>query len=282
MNQGAQLAAAHQREVSAGERFEFGKNWARYLELLDETRIAKAVASLRAMLGTGDLSGCSFLDLGSGSGLFSLAACRLGARVHSVDYDPQSVACTREVKRRYAAAEPRWTIEQGSALDRAYLARQGAFDVVYSWGVLHHTGRMWEALENAAPLVAPGGRLFLSIYNDQGIVSRRWTAAKRAYNRLPRPLRFLVSWPLFLRTWGPTFVRDALKGRPLASWRGYIERRGMSLWRDWVDWIGGYPFEVARPEQIFDFYRQRGFTLERLKTCGGSLGCNEFVFRKSS
>jgi 2-polyprenyl-6-hydroxyphenyl methylase/3-demethylubiquinone-9 3-methyltransferase len=54
----------------------------------------------------------------------------------------------------------------------------------------------------------------------------------------------------------------------------------MSRVHDWFDWLGGYPFEVARPEEIFAFYQARGFSLERLKTCGGGLGCNEFVLRK--
>jgi 2-polyprenyl-6-hydroxyphenyl methylase/3-demethylubiquinone-9 3-methyltransferase len=47
-----------------------------------------------------------------------------------------------------------------------------------------------------------------------------------------------------------------------------------------VDWVGGYPFEFAKPEEIIDFYRARGFTLERMKPGPGSYGCNEFVFRR--
>jgi 2-polyprenyl-6-hydroxyphenyl methylase/3-demethylubiquinone-9 3-methyltransferase len=136
----------HHEEVARGRRFEFGANWLRFLELLDDRRVELAEDSLRSMLGVADLRGRSFLDAGSGSGLFSLAAHRLGARVHSFDYDPQSVACTREVKRRYAEGDPAWSIEEGSVLDPAYLARLGTFDVVYSWGVLHHTGARWDAL----------------------------------------------------------------------------------------------------------------------------------------
>jgi hypothetical protein len=56
----------------------------------------------------------------------------------------------------------------------------------------------------------------------------------------------------------------------------------MSPWRDLIDWVGGYPFEVAKPEAILDFYLRRGFTLKRLVTCGGSLGCNEYVFVRGS
>jgi 2-polyprenyl-6-hydroxyphenyl methylase/3-demethylubiquinone-9 3-methyltransferase len=47
---------------------------------------------------------------------------------------------------------------------------------------------------------------------------------------------------------------------------------------DLIDWVGGWPFEVSTPEEVFNFYRRRGFQLEALKTCAGGLGCNEFVF----
>src|SRR5438270_7636215 len=121
-------------------RFQFGKNWSRFLEVLDDERIAEAERSLVEMLEVRDLRGRSFLDVGSGSGLFSLAAKRLGAtRVHSFDFDPNSVACTSELKRRFFAKDPNWTIEQGSVLDKPYLTSLGTFDIVYSWGVLHHT-----------------------------------------------------------------------------------------------------------------------------------------------
>src|SRR5918911_286314 len=126
-------------EVARGERFEFGRNWAKFLALLNEQRIADAENSLRQMLECEDLKGRSFLDIGSGSGLFSLAARRLGARVHSFDYDPHSVACTMELRRRFCPEDAAWTVETGSALDADYLKRLGRFDVVYSWGVLHHT-----------------------------------------------------------------------------------------------------------------------------------------------
>jgi len=147
----------HQNELNAGERFAFGDNWARFLSILNDERIRMAEESLKRMLEVETLAGKSFLDIGSGSGLFSLAARRLGARVHSFDYDPQSVACTAELKRRYFPDDAQWVVEEGSALDMDYLNRLGQFDVVYSWGVLHHTGAMWQALKNVAPLVAGGG-----------------------------------------------------------------------------------------------------------------------------
>ena len=118
-------------------RFEFGANWAAFLSGVDRPQVERAKQSLQSILGLETLQGKSFLDVGSGSGLFSLAAHELGATVHSFDFDPQSVQCTREIKHRYARTNTTWTIERGSVLDVDFLARLGTFDVVYSWGVLH-------------------------------------------------------------------------------------------------------------------------------------------------
>ena len=261
-----------------GKRFGFGKNWRRFLGVLDEERIAEAEKSLRRMLGPEGLRGKSFLDVGSGSGLFSLAAARLGARrVHSFDLDPDSVACTEELKRRYRPGMENWTIERGSVLDEKYLESLGQFDLVYSWGVLHHTGDMWRALEAVASRVAPGGQLFIAIYNDQGLISKAWRVIKRTYN---------AGWPgriLVTGTFVPIFIArglgaDLLRGRsPLRRYRDYKRQRGMSIVHDWLDWLGGYPFEVAKPEEIIEFYRRRAFSITRIER-RHRLGNNEFVF----
>lgn len=262
-------------------RFAFGENWQRYLRQIDGARIARAEASLAAMLGRPPLDGLTFLDIGCGSGLFSLAAHRLGARVRAFDYDPQSVAAAQALKARHAPEAGHWTIDQGSVLDAAFMARLGQFDVVYAWGVLHHTGALWPAVALAAGAVKPGGRFFLALYNDQGGASRRWRAVKVAYNRAPDDLRPVLAGAACAALWWKAFVRDTLRGRPFATWRAHGAERGMSPWRDVIDWVGGYPFEVARPEDVLDALRPKGFVLERMKTVLGGSGCNEFVFRRA-
>lgn len=233
------------------------------------------------MLGVETLTGVSFLDIGSGSGLSSLAAKRLGARVHSFDFDPDSVACTRELKQRFFPGDPEWTIEEASVLDNDYLRSLGTYDIVYSWGVLHQTGDMCRALSHVATLVSEGGQLFISIYNDQGGKSRRWRWIKHCYNRSPFPVPWLIV--LTVAIYWETHAALARLARlnnplPFHDWQKKKKDRGMSVWHDLIDWVGGYPFEVAKPEQIFDFFYQQGFTLMKLHTDGCGHGCNEFVF----
>lgn len=263
-------------ETAAGQRFGFGANWSRFLRHLDEHRIAAAERSLCEMLNVRTLQGRRFLDAGSGSGLSSLAAWRLGAQVHAFDFDPQSVACTRALKERFAKADgaARWQVEQGSVLDAAYLAGLGSFDVVYSWGVLHHTGQMWDALDKVCTLVRPRGLLFIALYNDQGAISHWWTAVKRLYNRST------VARALLIAAYTPYFVWLRWLYRRLSG-RGPVGR-GMTLWHDMLDWLGGYPFEVATPEAAFRFVQARGFELRRMISAGGTGGCNEFVFERGT
>lgn len=261
-------------------RFAFGRNWKSFLTTLNEHRIHEARRRLCESLARNELRGMRVLDIGSGSGLSSLVMHQLGADVVSFDYDTDSVACTEELRRRYAPDGTNWRIMQGSALDPTFMADLGQFDLVYSWGVLHHTGAMWPAIDLAAMRVAEHGTFLLALYNDQGMRSRFWHAVKRLYcsSNLGR---FLVS-----TTFYPIFALYSLwqdvkhLNVPGTHARSYVHRRGMSLFHDWRDWLGGYPFEVARPEEVVHRLAVGGFELQS-QTLTQGLGCNEFVFTKS-
>lgn len=263
------------------ERFEFGNNWKAFLNSLSDKRISEAEKSLAEWLGVKDLSGKRFLDAGAGSGLFSLAARNLGAEVFSFDYDPDSVECEQYLKEKFYKDDEKWNIESGDVLSKEYLSKLGKFDIVYSWGVLHHTGNMYQAFANIETLVDEKGTLFIAIYNDQGRKSRNWKRIKKLYNKCPKGLRFFIVLPCFIALWFPTFVYDLTRFKPFHTWKNYVSNRGMTPWRDAIDWIGGYPFEVAKPEEVFDFFHSRGFYLDKLYTEGKGLGCNQFVFKRS-
>lgn len=281
------IADHHQAEVRKGERFRFGKNWRRFLRNLTVPQIKLAENSLKTYLQSERLDGETFLDIGSGSGLFSLAARRLGAKVRSFDYDPQSVACTRRLRALFHLDDANWVVEQGSVLDKAYLQSLGAFDIVYAWGALHHTGAMWQALDNVKPLVAMGGHLYIAIYNDQGETTDRWARIKHTYNALPHPMAFLYASTIIATEEAKHLVNHYRHGTLpdwLRTWTHYHEltMRGMSRWHDWIDWVGGYPYERATIEQIIDLYVKDGFRLTKLFDCSSGYGCNEFVFRREA
>jgi SAM-dependent methyltransferase len=256
-------------------RFPFGQNWTNFLSIVDESRISEATARLSEVLG--DVRGKTFLDVGSGSGIHSLAAIRLGAsRVYSFDYDPQSVACTQEMKKRFAPDASNWHIERGSVLDESYIRSLGKFDIVYSWGVLHHTGEMWKALNFAS--IPAQEKLMVAIYHDHGWRSRFWQKYKRSYNRLGWPIQKLMEVAVFFWTWIKPSIFHPRHMRK--RWKNYIKDRGMSPWYDVVDWSGGYPFEFASPSALTSFYEERGFRLRYSEVRGGN-NCNDYLFSRN-
>jgi len=279
------MRTTYLEEIAQGARFEFGANWTSFLSTLDDERIQGAENSLKWMLEISDLTGKTFLDIGSGSGLFSLAARRLGAAVFSFDYDSQAVRCTKELKYRYYPEDQSWTIEESSVLDKDHLKSIGKFDIVYSWGVLHHTGNMKKSIDLACDLVKENGILFIAIYNDQGFYSQIWSIIKNMYNKLPlliRPLLVLVIASFFETKYALGRILRGKNPLPFQDWMQKKKERGMSVWHDWVDWCGGLPFEVAKPEQIIVPLRGKGYTLQNIVTCAGGWGCNQYVFRRST
>jgi 2-polyprenyl-6-hydroxyphenyl methylase/3-demethylubiquinone-9 3-methyltransferase len=264
--------------LDVSSHFRFGENWADYAELVDERRIAGAQESVEALVG--DLKGKSFLDIGSGSGLFSVAALRLGAaEVVAVDIDEESIATTRKLLSR--EFHKKWRAEQISVFDLP--ARiQERFDVVYSWGVLHHTGAMWRALDCACSMVKSDGIFAFALY-ERTPLCRPWTYEKRLYRRLPKLAQKLLRG-IYLTAWGAGML---VKGHN--PWR-YVrdgQKRGMDVFHDVHDWMGGYPYESTSSAEVEAFMTERGFVREKhapwrtlLAGVFGS-GCSEYVFRRS-
>lgn len=268
-------------EIKDGQRFGFGENWDSYSNSINDRVVNSAKKSFLSVWPLKDLNQKSFLDIGSGSGLSSLVALKLGANVFSFDYDQQSVNTTLKLKTIYSNDEDQWHVEQGSVLDQDYLHSIGKFDVVYSWGVLHHTGQMWEALKNAIIPVSDDGHLFIAIYNDQGFKTKVWTSIKKTYCSGPfgKFLMKLICIPYFII--GGLALDLIRLNNPVKRYTEYTKNRGMSIYHDWIDWIGGYPFEVATPQELKDFYHENGFSLVSEKLTH-MLGCNEFVFKKTT
>jgi 2-polyprenyl-6-hydroxyphenyl methylase/3-demethylubiquinone-9 3-methyltransferase len=260
--------------------FAFGRNWAGYSKWINQERIAHATADLRRLLGD-DLVDKTMIDVGCGSGLHSLAALRLGARhVYAVDLDPEAVRTTREVLSRFRGGVG-WSAEVRSVFD---LDDQQRYDIVYSWGVLHHTGSMWEALDKVSRLVADQGLLALALYARTRYCSF-WQSEKKFCSSLPRPAQLGVA---ALHAVASVVAALARSQNPVREIKEYRANRGMSWWHDRIDWVGGYPYESASPDEVIRFLGDRSFTVEMLfgvprKPPRGLLGsgCVEYVFRRA-
>lgn len=275
-------SSKHLNEINSGNRFEFGKNWQGYLDNIDTINLDNATKSLKEMFQIDNMHEKTFLDVGSGSAIFSLAARGLGAKVVSMDYDPNSVDCAKRLKEKYYKDDDFWKIIEGSAIDKVFMKSLGEYDYVYSWGVLHHTGQMWNALDYIDTNVKKNGKLFISLYNDQNRMSKFWMLIKKMYVSLPKFLRFIIVIPSLIFLWAPATIRDFVVLKPFKTWKNYHSNRGMSAYRDLIDWVGGYPFEVAAPDEVFLFYKRKNYILENLITVSGGHGCNEYVFKKEA
>jgi len=264
--------------MRAAARFRFGENWQSFVSTVDQDKILAAEEGLLRLLPRETIVGRSFLDIGCGSGLSALAACRLGARVvEAIDVDAQSVAAAEALLQKFAARGA-WNVRQGSVFDLAP-ERLGTYDIVYSWGVLHHTGDLWQAMARAADMTAPRGRLAVALYRRTPLCGF-WRFEKRLYagagptsQRAARALYKTVFAAGLLAT-----------GRSLRRYAAeYRSARGMDWHHDVHDWLGGYPYESTDPAAVEAFLRGRGFALERViehkAVAGGLFGshCDEYV-----
>ena len=256
--------------------FSFGQNWLNFLKKADNKSFNEAKYSIENIIDHIGIKDGNFLDVGCGSGLFSLAARQIDFNVTSFDYDKKSVLATESLKNKYFSNDKKWKILNGSILDKLFLKSfNSEFDVVYSWGVLHHTGNMNLAFVNIADLVKIKGHLIISIYNDQGILSDYWKIIKKLYN-INIFLRFFIilfHFPFFM------ILRPIKK---LIIDKKIIDNRGMKFWYDYIDWLGGYPFEVAKPKDVISFFKKKGYILKKVTYTYGRLGCNEFIFQRKS
>jgi SAM-dependent methyltransferase len=253
-------------DENRSERFAFGRNWEGYVRKnFSEERLEIARRHLLGFLGERDLSGKRILDIGCGSGLHSLAAIRSGAEeVVSFDYDPKSVAATL-ILRQMEESPARWRVSQGSVLDPAFMEGLGQFDIVYAWGVLHHTGDIWQAFRQAAGRIAPRGRFYVALYTA-GVSHPSdvfWLDVKRRYNRSGRlGKKAIEAW--FVARHCSGMLRAGIN--PLTQILGHRRARGMSYFTDVRDWVGGWPMQFSSIDEVTDFARALGLDRVNIKT----------------
>jgi SAM-dependent methyltransferase len=252
--------------------FSFGKNWKDYLETVGGEEIDKAKCDIEEWLGVNSVSGRTVLDIGCGSGIHSLSFYLLGARtVHSFDFDEYSVEATRSLWEK-EGKPANWVVSHGSILDAEYLKPfRAGFDIVYSWGVLHHTGSMWEALYNSIRLVKTGGKLWIALY-VKGPQYPDQLALKQKYNASSGLGK---KWMIY-RTIGRIMLRRLKHLDNPFAWNEKISR-GMNVYHDIVDWLGGLPYEVASEDEVVRACRGKGLILERIKAAVEG-GCSTYVF----
>jgi SAM-dependent methyltransferase len=258
--------------------FEFGENWQDYASTIDEGHVQRAMESMERLLTKEELVGHSFLEIGSGSGIHTLSALRLGASsALATDIDPDSVKTTSSMLQRFAP-DLTWLSEEKSVFD----LQTDGFDIVYSWGVLHHTGNMYGAIDKALEQVRPDGLVCLALYRKTALCWL-WKIEKRFYTWAPEGIRKLLRG-LFVSIFRLACLVKGVSFKKYVT--DYQSDRGMSYYHDIHDWMGGYPYESVSPKELTSYVEPKGYTLVRSITRPGGTGifgsgCDEFVFRKN-
>ncbi|MDX2266465.1 MAG: class I SAM-dependent methyltransferase [Bryobacter sp.] len=256
--------------------FSFGKNWEAFVEQhYSPERLSVARRHLLDFLGLHSLAGKSFLDIGCGSGIHSLAAFTSdAAQLTSFDLDPASVSTTRKLRELHGSPA-HWTVHHGSILDETFLATIPPADIVYSWGVLHHTGQMWKAIENASHFLAPGSLFYIALYQTTPRTPY-WIDVKKRYNAAGPFQKRLMEYHYVLRH---VLLPDLIRFRnPFSQILGYEKNRGMDFMTDIRDWLGGYPYEDSSiPETLHFGVRKLGLHLTNISIAPTLV---EYLFEK--
>ena len=260
------------------EAFDFGSNWRHYsARALTTSRVEGAREAFSVLTSGIELKSRSFLDVGFGQGLTALCAADAGAAVYCLDVNPRCAEALELTSQYFLPeAKEKLTLISGSilsAIDVSQLREKSGsgYDVVHSWGVLHHTGDMEKAFANCVGLVKPGGQLIVAIYNRHWS-SPLWGCIKRVYCRLPRIGQKTMIW---------LFVPVIYLAKLLVTRRNPLEKeRGMDFLVDIVDWVGGYPYEYATVDEVLDLGTKYGLKMLRVAPARVPTGCNEFVFTK--
>jgi 2-polyprenyl-6-hydroxyphenyl methylase/3-demethylubiquinone-9 3-methyltransferase len=252
--------------------FNFGENWQAFSQnSLDTDKFKAAVESMEQLIGPNNIQNRSFLDIGCGSGIFAIAASLLGAKkVVGIDISKESIAASMANKDQFAP-QNNIAFFHKSIFDDDLFAI-GIFDIVYSWGVLHHTGDMNKAINCAAQCVAEGGLFVVAIYNKHWS-SGLWKSIKWFYNVMPKWIQKPMVWIFYIIIALAKMI--VTRKNPFTK-----KKRGMSFYYDVVDWIGGYPYEYASKEDIIDLMTKKGFAFLKFIKAAVPTGCNEFVFLK--
>ena len=267
-------------------KFQFGDNWLNFSKKLNNQKIKIAENDLKNFIKI-NLKNKKFLDIGCGSGLSSLAAVNLGAKVVSFDIDKNSIKASKYLKKVYNINSKDWKILSGNVLNKNFLKILGKFDIIYCWGVLHHTGNMYLGLNNLILNSKKNTLLYLALYNDEGLNSKVWLIIKKFYNILPtiffKKIFFyliLILNILIVDIFALANLRNFKAIKELVyKIKNYENSRGMTYINDQLDWIGGYPFEVAKPQIIINFFKEKKFKLIKVKFNKG-YGNNMYLFSK--